>query len=58
MAYSHNYKVTLYSGGVAVRAFNTVGKVQTESDTDGYYFTEQSTGKLVEISGDVVIEQQ
>lgn len=56
-AYAHNYRVTMYSGGREVRTFRTIGKVQNQSESDGYYFMEADTGRLIEVSGDVVIEQ-
>lgn len=51
-----NCKVSVYSGNQLVREFRSNGKVLTESGTDGWYFTNKETGKLVRVSGTVVIE--
>lgn len=53
-----NHKVTVYSGGVAVKTFHSTGNVSNPESSDGYYFEDQDTGKLVEVSGTVVIEQE
>jgi len=51
------HKITLYSGGVAVRVWHSTGYIQNEQKSDGYYFEDDATHKLVSISGTVVIEQ-
>jgi hypothetical protein len=53
-----DYKVTLYSGGTAVKEYVSSGKVLTEQQSDGYFFTDKSTGKLIRLSGTMVIEEQ
>ena len=53
-----NRKVTLYSGGQAVRTFTSRGAVLSEENSDGYYFTDNETGKLIELEGDIVIEEE
>lgn len=54
---AHDIKVTLYSGGQAVRVWDLKDAIISNSDgSDGYYFYEG--GKLIEISGDIVIEYQ
>jgi hypothetical protein len=57
-AYGSSFRVTLYSGGEAVRTWKSTGKVLTEEQSDGWYFTDAVTGKLVLVSGDVVVEQE
>lgn len=52
------HKVTVYSGGVAVRIFHSTGNVSNQANSDGYYFEDVETKKLVEVSGTVVIEQE
>ena len=37
--------------------YKSSGKVISESSSDGYYFNDAATGKLVEVSGNVIIEQ-
>jgi len=47
--------VELYSGGKLVRTWVSTGKVATEKNSDGYYFEDSKSGKLVRVSGEVVI---
>lgn len=37
--------------------FQSSGKVIPEHQSDGYYFNEAVTGKLIEVSGTVIIKQ-
>ena len=37
--------------------YRSTGKVLSEDNSDGYYFTNAENGKLVEVSGNVIIEQ-
>lgn len=53
--YGDEHKVQLYNGGKLVREWTASGKVLSEETSDGYYFNDKETGKLVEVSGDVVI---
>ena len=50
------HKVTLYSGGKAIQEWITEGRVKSAQNSDGYYFMNDATGRLIEVSGDVVIE--
>ena len=52
-----SYKLTLYSGGFAVKTWNAKGQVQCDFHPDSYYFVDIATGKLVRVAGTVVIEQ-
>ena len=52
-----NYKVTLYSGGEAVRTWTSRGVVNSEGDNDGYHFVDNANGAIIEISGEVVVEE-
>jgi hypothetical protein len=54
-AYGHAHSIKLYSGGELIGQWTSDGKVLTEEHSDGYYFTDKKTRKLVRISGDVVI---
>lgn len=56
--YGGEYKVEMFSGGQLVRSWISSGKVQSEHESDGYYFNDKVTGKLVEVAGDIVITQQ
>ena len=53
--YGKEFTVEMYSGGQLVRTWTSSGKVSTESQSDGYYFKDKATGKLVEVAGDLVI---
>lgn len=53
--YGNEFTVEMYSGGKLVRSLVSSGKVKSESGSDGYYFSDKSTGKLVEVAGDIVI---
>lgn len=53
--FGNEFKVEMYSGGLLVKTWISSGKVRSENNSDGYYFVDKSTGKLVEVSGDVVI---
>ena len=52
-----DYRVEMYSGGELVRTWDTSGKVISDSDDVTSYFKDKKTGKLVEISGDIVITE-
>ena len=56
--YGGEYKVEMYSGGQMVRTWIASGKVQSENGSDGYYFNDKTSGKLIEVAGDVVITEQ
>lgn len=49
------HHVEMYSGGQLVRQWVASGKVESEQNSDGYYFNDYKTGKLIEVAGDVVI---
>lgn len=55
--YGDEYKVEMYSGGKMVRSWTASGKVHSEGGSDGYFFNDKATGKLIEVAGDVVITQ-
>jgi hypothetical protein len=45
-------------GPDTVITYHSTGKVISERESDGYYFTNRETGKLVEVSGNIIIEQE
>jgi len=55
--FGNSYKVELYSGGTCVRTWTSSGKVLSEQYSDGYYFNDAVTGKLIEVCGDIVITE-
>jgi hypothetical protein len=56
--FGNSFAVTLYSanGGV-IKQWTSDGKVATEAQSDGWYFKDAASGKLVRVSGTVVVEQ-
>lgn len=50
------HRVTLYSGGHAVREWTSTGAVSNEQQSDGFYFEDAGTHHLIRVSGTVVIE--
>lgn len=52
----HKRKVRLFSGGQCVGEWVTSGKIENEHGSNGYFFNNDATGKLVEIDGTVIIE--
>ena len=57
-AIGSKHRITLYSGSTAVRSWVSSGKIENESQSDGYYFQDDVTGKLIRVSGSIVIEQE
>lgn len=45
-------------GPDTIITYHSSGKVVNESNTDGYYFNEKETGKLIEVSGTIIIEEK
>ena len=41
--------------GTVARTYTSTGKVLSEETSDGYYFKDKATGKLIEITGRLII---
>ena len=41
--------------GTITHTWNSTGKVSNSSNSDGYYFNDEKTGTLIEVSGNVII---
>lgn len=54
-AWGQDHIIKQYSGGQLIGQWESTGKVENEDHSDGYYFTDKATGRLVVISGDVQI---
>ncbi len=54
-ALGNQHRVEMYSGGTKVREWTSTGYVESSSKSDGYFFTDAKTHKLIKISGDIVI---
>lgn len=52
------HKIVMWSGGKEAKIWYSTGKPKTLTDSDGWYFADKATGKLVYVSGNVSIEQQ
>jgi outer membrane lipoprotein-sorting protein len=48
--------ITCYSGTMVIFDGESTGKVQSSSNSDGYYFVDKADGKLKEVSGNCVVE--
>jgi hypothetical protein len=44
--------------GSVVRKWTSSGKVLSEKSTDGYYFNDKESGKLIEVTGTLIITKQ
>ena len=57
-AYGNKFQVTLYAAnGAVIKQWVSNGKVATEQQSDGWYFMDAATNKLVRLSGTVLVEQ-
>lgn len=55
-AIGQKHRVTLFSGGQKVGEWVTSGMVKNEEHSDGYYFNDDRTNRLISVSGTVLIE--
>lgn len=55
MSYGDSRSIECYSGGKMIYKGRSTGKITSEAQSDGYFFREQGTGKLLEVSGNCVI---
>lgn len=53
-AWGRPHHIRQFSGGVLIGEWDSVGKIN-ETQSDGYYFQDLKTGKLVSVSGTVQI---
>ena len=49
-------EIVCYSGGKEIYRGTSTGKIGSESRSDGWYLSEEGTGKLVRVSGDCIIK--
>lgn len=51
------HRVTLYGcDGTVIKTWISTGSVNNESQSDGWYFEDEATHRLVETTGTIVIE--
>lgn len=55
-ALGNRHHITMYSGGKVVAEWTSTGKIENEAHSDGFYFKDEKTGRMVSVTGDVVIE--
>lgn len=48
--------VKCWSGGTVILDTYSTGKVGTEEQSDGWYFEDQNTGKLIRTNADCIVE--
>lgn len=48
-------RVTCYSGGKIIYSGASTGKVHAEKQSDGWFFEDEATNKLIRVSGDCLI---
>lgn len=54
--YGKSYTITVFGPDTTI-VLKSSGKVSSEQGSDGYYFEEEGTGKLVEVSGTVIVRE-
>lgn len=47
--------IKCYSGGQLIFEGKSTGKVSSEQNSDGYYFKDAKTNRVMEVSGDCII---
>ncbi len=58
LAYGSQFQVTLYAAdGSVIKQWTSSGKVKSEETSDGYYFMDQASGRLIEVTGTLIIEK-
>ena len=56
-SYGSKFNIKMYNGGVLVGSWTSTGKVSSMQNSDGWEFMDKTTGKLVRVGGDVIIEE-
>jgi len=58
-ALGSKHKITLYAAdGKVLGTWESTGRVANEGNSDGWYFKDDKTGKLIEVTGTLIIEQE
>jgi hypothetical protein len=55
MSYGSSRSIECYSGAKLIYKGISTGKISSETQSDGYFFRDSATGKLMEVSGNCVI---
>ena len=57
--YGDSFKIEMLNcDGSVAREWISTGKVLSEESSDGYYFKDKETGKLIEVTGRLIITKQ
>ena len=57
--YGDEFKIEMINcDGTVAREWISTGKVNSEEGSDGYYFMDKETSKLIEVTGRMVITKQ
>lgn len=57
--YNAEFKIELVNcDGSVTKEWISTGKVRTEKESDGYYFMDKSSGKLVRVTGNLIITEE
>lgn len=54
-SYGESRSIKCYSGTKLIYSGKSTGKIDSEDRSDGYFFVEKGTNKLMEVSGNCVI---
>lgn len=54
-AWGQSHHIKQFSGGKLIEEWDSTGAVSNEDKSDGKYFQDVKTGKLVDVSGDIQI---
>ena len=54
-AYGKSRSIECWSGTKMIYKGMSTGKIQSEANSDGYYFVEKGSGKLLEVSGNCIL---
>ena len=58
-ALGSKHRITLYGcDGKIIGQWESTGNVSNQENSDGWYFEDAKTGKLVEVAGSLLIEQE
>ena len=58
-ALGSKHKISLYGAtGTLIQSWESTGNVSNEAQSDGWYFKDAATDKLVEVTGTLIIEQE
>jgi len=54
--YGSTARILCYSGGQVILDTTSTGKIASEEHSDGWYFKDSKTGKLIRTNADCIVE--